>query len=462
MAGSGYRFVAIGDGATSYAAPHVAGVAAMLWGIEPEKTGAEIKDIIMKTAEYTLEGRDGNTYGIVNAYKAVAQLATGVLSGTVKNASDSTNINGANIFVDGILVTSTDSDGKFSCNLSSDKTHQVTIVAENLGEVSYNDIKVNRGETVNLIVEIQAAGVASGSIKSAVDLSPVKGANIYVDGILRTYSDESGEFSCLLSSSNIHTITIVAEGFLEVNYCNIQVESGENINLATIMQIPTEYQDITGTVSGTVVNALTGVGMQGLTINIRKDINNKTGEEILQTITTSVNGTFSTGELTNGVYTGEVVSDNTIPTYFNFICLGTSNDAGVIAVTPLLNGDELRIVLTWGEKPGDLDSHISGAGQHIYFGHRIGTGVNLDRDDTTAYGPETITLDFNKITPGIYKYYVHWYSGSGTWNTSGAKVQVYMGSNLVKEFYVPDSMTTSSGDWNIFTIDTTTKIISIL
>ena len=97
---------------------------------------------------------------------------------------------------------------------------------------------------------------------------------------------------------------------------------------------------------------------------------------------------------------------------------------------------------------------------HIYYGLKSDTGVNLDHDDTTSYGPETITIDFLTIPAGTYKYYVHWYSGSGTWATSGAKVQVYIGSELVREFYVPSNMTSSEGVWNVFTLDTKTKTIT--
>ena len=371
-------------GATSFAAPHVAGTAAMLWGIAPEKTAAEIKELIMDTADRKLGGQDGNTYGIVNAYNAILQV----------------------------------------------------VPAE--------------------------TGTVSGSVKSAVGLMEIKDANIYVDGILTTHTDANGEFTSTLTTGKTHIIQITAEGFMEVNYCDVQVEKGKNVNLATIMQVPMAYQSIKGRVTGKIVNAMTGTGMQGLTINIRKDINNKTGKEITKTIKTSNGGLFETGELANGVYTGEILSDQTIPTYFNFVCIGESNDIGIIAVTPLLSDNEMRIVLTWGKNPRDLDSHLIGPTQHIYYGAKNGIGVNLDYDYTQSYGPETITMVFDKLPVETYKYCVNWYAGSGTWDKSEAKIQVYIGSNLVKEFYVPNSMRTSGGNWEVFTVDTKTKTILAL
>lgn len=51
------------------------------------------------------------------------------------------------------------------------------------------------------------------------------------------------------------------------------------------------------------------------------------------------------------------------------------------------------IVLTWGENPRDLDSHITytddSSSYHIYYNNKIDstTGTNLDIDDVTSYGP---------------------------------------------------------------------------
>ncbi|MCW8631650.1 hypothetical protein OQH38_16240, partial [Acinetobacter baumannii] len=53
----------------------------------------------------------------------------------------------------------------------------------------------------------------------------------------------------------------------------------------------------------------------------------------------------------------------------------------------------MRIVLTWGEKPLDLDSHLNYSNQHIYWSNKEGHQANLDVDDRDSYGPETITID---------------------------------------------------------------------
>ncbi|MBE6587871.1 MAG: hypothetical protein E7647_05590 [Ruminococcaceae bacterium] len=60
---------------TSQAAPHVAGVAAMVFGCDPDLTGAEVKDIIVSTADYSTKF-DKVDAGLLQAGRAV-ELALG-------------------------------------------------------------------------------------------------------------------------------------------------------------------------------------------------------------------------------------------------------------------------------------------------------------------------------------------------------------------------------------------------
>lgn len=125
------------------------------------------------------------------------------------------------------------------------------------------------------------------------------------------------------------------------------------------------------------------------------------------------------------------------------------------ALSPVMrNLDGMRIVLTWGERPADLDSHITYPGNHIFFRSKKGTDANLDVDDTTSFGPETITLE-RKHEGETYVYSVHDYSdrmspNSQALSASGAKVFVYIGQSLVRTYYVP---TGKSGNlWAVFRI----------
>ena len=83
--------------------------------------------------------------------------------------------------------------------------------------------------------------------------------------------------------------------------------------------------------------------------------------------------------------------------------------------------------------------------------------ASLDVDDTSSYGPETITIT---EMSGIYTYYVHDYSNKYEENNtqlaaSGATINVYLGSGSMPEytFYVPNGVGTS---WHVFTYNANT------
>lgn len=125
------------------------------------------------------------------------------------------------------------------------------------------------------------------------------------------------------------------------------------------------------------------------------------------------------------------------------------------ALSPVMrNLDGLRVVLTWGATPRDLDSHMVYPGNHIYFRSKHGTSANLDVDDTDGYGPETVTLE-RKRDGETYVYAVHDYTdrddpGTMALSQSQAKVFVYVGESLVRTYYVPRNQ--PGNLWTVFRI----------
>lgn len=125
------------------------------------------------------------------------------------------------------------------------------------------------------------------------------------------------------------------------------------------------------------------------------------------------------------------------------------------AISPVMkNLDGLRIVLTWGAYPTDLDSHLWYSDQHIYWKDKVGVQANLDVDDRDGYGPETITINERKFGTDYY-YSVHDYinresTHSEALSRSGATVFVYIGQSLVKTYYVPKNKIGNL--WTVFKI----------
>ena len=141
--------------------------------------------------------------------------------------------------------------------------------------------------------------------------------------------------------------------------------------------------------------------------------------------------------------------------YSNLVVKGSC--AGMTyAISPAMTSlDGMRVVLSWGEKPFDLDSHLIFSGGHIYFDSKEGTDANLDVDDTDSYGPETVTIS-KKHFGESYIYAVQDYSNKGLPNSnylsaSKAKVFVYVGSSLVRSYSVPAGK--RGNIWTVFKLN---------
>jgi len=215
----------------------------------------------------------------------------------------------------------------------------------------------------------------------------------------------------------------------------------------------------TATVGGTVTDATTGLPLSGVTVKSGNvsGTTDSAGKYALYKVpiaNTSISASKS-GYVTN-TQTLSLVADEQKTVNFT--------------LSPeLAQDEELRIVLTWGESPSDLDSHllVPPDASHLN-GYEVDyrtKGIDdpdeypyafLDVDDTSSYGPETITI-FNTLNH-TYKYFVHNYSGSPEITTSNAIVQVYDRNGLRKTYNIP---TSGNGRyWYVFDIDASGGIIN--
>ena len=149
----------------------------------------------------------------------------------------------------------------------------------------------------------------------------------------------------------------------------------------------------------------------------------------------------------------------------NCAVIGAATSACSLPLSPeLATAETMRIVLSWGQDPHDLDSHLvkyNAAGQRLY---RLAfysltdasSGDNLDVDVTTSFGPETITIQ--SVDPSArYVYAVHHFSGAGSLtSTSNARVTVSYGAQSDLVFNVPPSGT--GNWWKVFEVDGGTVI----
>jgi hypothetical protein len=266
-------------------------------------------------------------------------------------------------------------------------------------------------------------------------------------------------------TDNLGVYTVVAE---EGEYTLRVNVSGYTTYTETINLTANNVKNITllGTanVSGRILNSQTGDGLANATIKLNRLGDQKTLDETWEIIVTTDNDGYYfivNGPIGNfyGVISAEGFIDRVI-TNIEFIT-GINDIDDETIVSPPAEG-ELRIVLNWGEYPSDLDSHITGpdgyGGRfHVCYFNMQESGVSLDVDDVSSFGPETITI--GSFYTGTYRYSVHNYSnqysdgGMGIYN-SPTRVEIYDHNGLVQSFIAPVFQSSDNGNtWRVFEID---------
>lgn len=302
-------------------------------------------------------------------------------------------------------------------------------------------------------------GTLSGKICKASDrTSPVGNATISV------YEDNKLFKSVDLADSNYnlelpvgeYSVEIKADGYIPFKAL-ASVAENENTYMETFLLVEGEEGE-TGIATGKISNALTGKGIEGVSLSIRNGWNNSEYGDIIESAVTDADGNYSV-TLPLGNYTIFAEKDGYISGTFNIIVQSGTTDSQNGTITPRGLGNNFRIVLTWGENPRDLDSHVvgtlsNGDNFHVYYNanYRYDGDIevcNLDVDDKNSYGPETITLNTNTSEP--YYYYICRFDGKGTVGTSEAQVRVYQNDTLIAKYNVPTDQ--GNGDyWNVFAI----------
>lgn len=286
-------------------------------------------------------------------------------------------------------------------------------------------------------------------------------------------SDEHGQYQIQNVPAGTYRLTVTKDGYIPVTEMIVVPEDGSEVIYNVAIEAISEGYSGVGRASGMVYDVGTGLGVSGLTLNIYRGIGISSGDVALTTQTTD-SGRYETIEgLEAGNYTVVVVDERSgvsneeryTTTSFNIKVLGgitIDNQNGYVS-NGVTSGN-IRIVLTWGATPRDLDSHLVGPTSesnkfHVYYSNMTyGSEVELDVDDTSSYGPETITI--RSINDGVYTYAVHNYSDSGSLSstslsTSGAKVQVYRGTELIMTYNVPSGRDGTL--WTVFSYDSNTQ-----
>ncbi len=373
-------------------------------------------------------------------------------------------------------------DGKGYAGTSLLFQGQTNLAALRPGEQS------NASFTLNDVSE--TTGEIAGTVRDAVALDgngALEGVQITAtsdDGniVITELTDVTGQYTLTLPANLTYIVTFDLASYLSATYANVLVSPGQTNILETVLQI-NDANSGTGSVSGQVVSALTGAAVEGVNLVFREGINVTTGPTLAQ-VTTDATGNYNiTDVLTAGNYTCELSLSGYVTDYISILVIGgqVTIDQNA-ALSPILNTGETRIILTWGNTPSDLDSHLTGPETdnsttrfHIYYDSNVfplpaaasnpepivvatvpGSIVSLDRDDTSSFGPETITISAQ--SQGIFRYSIHDFTNkastiSSALSLSSAQVKVVREGKPDRIFNVPNAEGTL---WTVFELDNDT------
>ena len=319
-------------------------------------------------------------------------------------------------------------------------------------------------------------GALSGVVADASTGNPIRNARVTiyrgtgedkrVDHIL--YTNTLGQFGADSLNRGKYTAIVTATGYK--NY-TLEFEMNTTGTKYLECQMLVERQQTEkGTIAGKATNAQTGEPVSGINYIIRKGWNVTTGDVVAQGMIT---GSSFNVNVDPGNYTVLVKKDGYVTNYVNVAVVSNGNSRADVVISPVnegINNGDLRMVLTWGEHPYDLDSHLFASGSdsyHIFFADQEYYSGNtliadLDVDDVTSYGPETTTVKVNSNNMK-YGFYVHDYTNLDSMSStalarSGAKIQVYKGAQCVATYNVPSNK--DGTVWHVFDYDAATGSIT--
>jgi len=217
------------------------------------------------------------------------------------------------------------------------------------------------------------------------------------------------------------------------------------------------------TISGTIIDSQTGQGIAGADVGFTKDNSISEVSDVNLKATTNAIGDFTITGAATGTYRMIIEVPGNFSRIIDDINItdGINTLGDFVSVAPPSAGS-IRIVLSWGLSPDDLDAHLTGPYSdesrfHIYYSYRETDDgyANLDVDDISSYGPETITI--NDFNDGIYRYSVFNFEDQSMAGLEGifdspAKVEVYTSNGLVNTFYPPTTSGSEGNTWCVFEI----------
>ncbi|MCD1260105.1 carboxypeptidase regulatory-like domain-containing protein [Paenibacillus athensensis] len=319
-------------------------------------------------------------------------------------------------------------------------------------------------EPLKVIAPILPFGVQPGSVPGSAKVVTDQSRLYYVASSSPLPTPEMR--SALPAGAVSYTAGGDIEGLdpIQVKYLGLYAvnSSGQVVAFSAVELSP---QQIAGSIYGRVRDDLDNGAVSGMTLRFRAGADNHDGDVLAEAVTDG-DGVYSIS-LPAGTYTVEMSKLGYVSSFVtrSLVFSEEPQESNQLIAVRAPEGEDTRIVLTWGSTPRDLDSHLIGptpddGSFHIYYGHKQYDyqGANyatLDLDDTSGEGPETTTLaSVTQQVYGTYTFYVKNYSFEERLAASGAKVEVYQGSAVTPTYVF--NVPASAGNeryWHVFDLN---------
>lgn len=322
-------------------------------------------------------------------------------------------------------------------------------------------------------------------IASLVTLFSCKEESFKLSGVVKNVT-ENNVSNATISLTGSKTYTAITDQFGKYSFPDVE-EGTYDLNItklgyndytisANITKDQSDYNfSLMGsaTITGTVINSQTGYGLDSATISFAfSNIKSTQSEDIEFQMLTNSYGNYSISNAPTGIFTCIIEKPGYTPRTIPSVAInaGTNEIEQSVLVESLELGG-LRIILSWGESPSDLDSHLTGPdgmGErfHMYYSDkRPITSIILDVDDTSSYGPETTTI--SSFNEGTYRFSVFNFSDQSSNGGEGIAlsptvVEVYDNTGLINTFTAPSFPTNGGNTWRVFEVEANNQGTTII
>ena len=335
------------------------------------------------------------------------------------------------------------------------------------------------------------SGTIKGSVISYSGSSALSGVGVSyaLSGttVDNTTTDSSGDFTKSSLATGTYTLSYSNSGYVDETQSATLATDNQTLTVAKLKMLSTSCAS-TGTISGTITNAVSSANVSGVAISIRRGLSTTSGT-VYNTATTNGSGVYSISSVARGWYTLQTsISGYSDSTSHVVSCGDVSSQDSSISTT--LASGAMRIVLSWptGSTAIDLDSHLqipdnASSNKHIYYptanktfyyatntntcgscsSSQLSDNVTLDRDDDEATAPPgTETISITAVRSGNYSYSVHDFTyrgvtGPDNISKSGATVKVYYNSTTTT-YNAPNS---AGSLWSVFSFTSSGGLVEV-